>query len=115
MAKAKRPRPYPELGRFVRGIRDRKGLTQLEVAAKGDMRNELLSRLELGENVEIDAYDRAARGMGFRGALEMFRSGGDDQTVKLLRMWRPLPDVAQKAVLRAVKQIREADEESSST
>lgn len=54
--------------------------------------------------------------LGYRSALEMFTSGGDERTAALLRIWRALPDdAARKDVLRAVKLIRDGSEESFST
>jgi len=74
------------------------------MAEKADMRPAQLSALENGANVEIQFYERVARALNFRGALELFTSGGDDQTRKMLRLWRALPDdEARNDVLRQMR------------
>lgn len=111
-----RPRPFAELGLLARVARERAGLTQVGLRDKTGLRNELISRLELGENVEVEAYERVARGLGFKGALEMFMSAGDLETARLLRYWRGLSThEARRDALRAVKQIRDADEAVDAT
>lgn len=112
----KRPRPFQDVGRFVRRARERQGVTQLAAAAAAPMRNELLSRLERGENVEIAAYALAAKGLGFRSVIDLFRSGGDRQTARLLRLWAALPDdEARKDVLERVRRTVDDDEAPSAT
>lgn len=68
------------------------------------MRQAQLSLLERGDNVGIEFYDRAARALRFRNALELFTSGGDDLTRRLLRLWKSLPDdEARTDVLRLIQ------------
>lgn len=108
--------PYSALGEYVRRVRSHRGLNQGELAVKAKMRPAQLSGLENGANVEIKFYDRVARAMDYRGALEMFTSGGDEKTRKLLRLWRALPDEeARTEVLRLVQDVIVADEEPGAT
>lgn len=100
------------LGEFVRLTRERKGLTQIAVATAADMRNTQVSLLETGANVEVQFYERIAQALGFRGSLEMFQSGGDDLTRRMLKLWKALPDdEARKDVLRLMRQQIVADAE----
>jgi transcriptional regulator with XRE-family HTH domain len=85
-------RPYPAIGAFVRRIRESRGLKQGDVARQAGIRQPQITHLEKGGNVAVEYYDRVARVLGFRGALDMFMSGGDPQTRKLLRFWRSLSD-----------------------
>lgn len=103
--------PAKELGAYVRTCRTRKGLTQVEVAERAQMRGIQVSLLETGSNVEVQFYERIARVLGFRNALEMFASGGDDQTRRLLRLWRALPDdEARTDVLKLIQQMIVAEQ-----
>lgn len=108
--------PYQPLGHFVRRLREQRGLSQGETAAKAEMRQAQLSLLESGENVEIRFYDKVARAIGFRGALDMFMSGGDEKTRRLLRFWRALPDEeARTDVLQLMRDQIVADEAPGAT
>lgn len=101
----RQPGPFAQLGHYVKRARERSGLTQGEVAKRAQMRQAQLSALENGANVEIQFYDKAARALNFRGALDLFTSGGDAQTKKLLRYWRALPDdEARNDALRQLKE-----------
>lgn len=107
---------YPPVGQFLRRVRESRGLRAKDVATRAQMRPAQMTHLQKGGNALWEYYDRAAKAMGFRSALDMFTSGGDDETALLLRRWRALAtDAARKDVLRAVKAIRDADEESSAT
>lgn len=95
-----------ELGGYVRSVREARELKQADLARKAEMRGAQLSLLENGANVEIQFYEKVARAMGFRGALEMFTSGADRSTRKLLRLWKALPDdAARKDALSAIEAI----------
>lgn len=105
-----------ELGAYVRRCRERKNLTQTQIAELADMRGPQVSLLETGANVEIQFYERVARALGFRHSLEMFTSGGDEKTRKLLRLWRALPDEeARNEVLALTRDVIVADEEPGAT
>lgn len=107
---------FPTLGQFLRRVRESRGLKAKDVAERAKMRPAQVTHLQNGGNALWEYYDRAAKAMGFRSGLDMFTSGGDDETALLLRRWRALTtDAARKDVLRAVKAIRDADEESSAT
>ena len=89
-------------------------MTQVEVATKAQMRGIQVSLLETGSNVEIQYYERVARVLKYRNSLEMFTSGGDAATRRLLRLWRALPDDeartdALSQVLSASALLLEAD------
>lgn len=88
----RRDGPYATLGHVVRDLRKARGWTQEEMAVqpKADLSNTQISKIETGQNVEIELYDRCAKALGFRSLLEMFRSGGDPETRKLLRLWKSL-------------------------
>jgi transcriptional regulator with XRE-family HTH domain len=109
-------RTFPAVGQFLRRVREARGLKAKDVAAKASMRPAQMTHLQNGGNALWEYYDSAARAMGFKSALDMFTSGGDDETALLLRRWRALStDAARRDVLRAVKAIRDADEESGAT
>lgn len=96
--------PFAPMGDYVRRARQRAGLNQGQLAEKAGMRPAQLSALENGANVEIRFYELVARALNFRGVIELFTSGGDDQTRRLLRLWRALPtDEARTDVLRLMK------------
>lgn len=116
MPKTQRARTFPALGQFLRRVRENRGLLAKDVAARAHMRPAQVTHLQQGGNAMWEYYDDFARALGFKGALEMFQSGGDTQLGRLIRVWRALPDDgARTAALRAVKQILDADEESSAT
>ena len=114
---AKRSTPVKAIGQFVREIRERSDVSQIALATKAGLRNELLSRLEKGENVEIIQYERVAKALGFRGgALEMFRTGNDRLLRDMLKFWRALPDdEARTDALRLMKRSLLLDEEPGAT
>lgn len=104
--------PAKELGDHVRKCRLRKDLTQTQVADLAKMWGPQVSLVESGANVEVQFYERIARVLGFRNALDMFTSGGDASTRKLLRLWRALPDdEARNDVLKVMQRWIVADEE----
>lgn len=111
----KRPRPVPRLGALARLLRQSRGLTQVKLAAKSGLTNDLISRLEKGENIQIENYETYAKALGYKGVLEMFRAGSDPAMRRLLRYWPLLDDAARKAVLVQVKGMIDADEESAAT
>lgn len=112
----KKPMPYAKLGAYVRSAREAKRMTATEVATKAGMRNAQMTAVESGANVEVQFYERIAIALGYRGALEMFTSGGDALTVKLLRLWRALPDdEARKDALRSIREQILADAERDAT
>lgn len=116
VAKARnRSEPVRALGRWVRTVREAKGLTQREVADRAEMRYVQLSLLENGRNVEVEQYDRVAKALGFRDALEMLRAPGDPIMRRLMRYWPLLDDGARRDVLAQVKAMIDADEESIAT
>lgn len=91
-------------------------MTATDVAIKAGMRNAQMSAVESGANVEVQFYERIAIALGYRGALEMFTSGGDPSTRKLLRLWRALPDeAARKDVLKLMRELIVADAERDAT
>lgn len=103
-AVAKQAGPFAALGGYVRRARERKAVTQVDISKQTGIRTAQLSALENGHNVAIGYYDQVAKALGYRGALELFTSGGDEQTRKLLRFWRALPDdEARNDVLRQLK------------
>ena len=101
----KRPRPFVRVGNFVRAVRNARGLKSKEVALKAEIDPGLMTRIEKGENVELQQYDKVARALGFRGPLEMFRSEPNPLTRELLKLWRALQDdeEAQKELLAQVR------------
>lgn len=105
-----------ELGAYVKQCRERKGLTQADVAKTANMRGPQVSLLETGANVEVQFYERVARALGFRHALEMFTAGADDQMRKMLRLWRALPDdSARNDALGLMRDLIVADEAPGAT
>lgn len=86
-------------------MRVARGLKAKVVAEKGELENSMLSRLEHGENVYLEQYHKAAKGMGFRGILEMFRYEPDPETRLLLKYWHDVRDdeQARKDVLELAK------------
>lgn len=102
---------FVPLGLFIRRVREARGLSAKEVAARAKMRPAQMTHLQQGGNAQWSYYDDFAKAIGFRSALEMFTSGGDEQTRRLLRLWHVLDDEARKLVLRQVKDVRDADEE----
>lgn len=105
MPRPKRARPFPRVGAFVKSVRVSRGLKAKDVAEKAAVENSLVSRLEKGENVYLEQYDKVARAMGFRGILEMFKFEPDPPTRRLLRYWADLRDDerARNEVLDLVK------------
>jgi hypothetical protein len=115
---AKIGRSFPDLAAFSGWVVERSGRTASEIAEKGRLTRGAVtvSDLKNGRNPQWETLDRFARGAGYRGALEMFTSGGDAQTAKVLRVWRGLPDDEARAdFLLAIRATRDATEESSST
>lgn len=108
---------FTDLGVFIRGLRDAKGWTQKELAARAKMRNERVSEIENGSNARIDKFEKIAHALGYRGGvLEMIMSGGDVLTTKMLRLWRRLPDEgARKDVLKSMRDQIVADTERDAT
>lgn len=107
---------FADLGLFVRGLREAKGWTQIQLAKRAKMRNERISEVEKGSNARIEQYDKIARALGYRGVLEMIMSGGDATTAKLLRLWKRLPDAgAQRDVLNSMRDQIVADAERDAT
>lgn len=106
-------RPATELGACLRRARISRRLTQVALFERTGVQNSQISRIEHGGNVEVGVYETLARALGFRHALELFQSGGDEKLRRLLLLWKGLPDeAAQSAALAAVKAIRDAAEES---
>lgn len=103
--------PARQLGRWVRTVREAKGLTQRVVAEKARLRYVQLSLLEQGKNVQVEQYQRVAIALGFRDALEMFRAPGDPILRRLLRYWNLLDESARRDVLAQVKASIEWEEE----
>lgn len=115
VAESERTR-FADLGLFIRGLREAKGWTQLQLAKRAKMRNERVSEVEKGSNARIEQYDKIARALGYRSALEMFMSGGDEMTAKLLRLWKRQPDDgARKDVLKLMREQIVADAERDAT
>lgn len=116
-ATVKKPTPFvSDLGVLVRAIRDARGWTQAELAIRADMRGERISDVEIGKNVRVEQFDKIAKAFGFRSTLEMFMSGGDDLTAKLLRLWKRIPDQeARMDVLRSMRDQIAADAERDAT
>ena len=107
---------FADLGLFIRGLREAKGWSQIQLAKKAKMRNERISEVERGSNAQIEQYDKIARALGYRSVLEMIMSGGDLTTVKLLRLWKRLPDdTARKDVLSSMRDQIVADAERDAT
>ena len=115
-AVAKRPRTYPPVGAFLQQVRLSRRLQGKEIAERSGMRPAQVTHLQQGGNALWEYYDSFAKACGFKTALDMFTTGGDSQVARLLRLWKALPDdAARMAALRAVKQLVDADEESSAT
>lgn len=109
-------RPSKAIGAAIKALREDKNLTQKEVAEKVGTHFSQISLIENGANVESQWYERLAGAMGFRNALEMLASGGDDLTRKLLRLWKRLPDEeARKDVLKLVQRMIVAELERDAT
>jgi transcriptional regulator with XRE-family HTH domain len=96
-------KPFAALGRFLRSLRVAKGLSQLELAAKAEMDNAQISRMERGENVYLSQYQKYAVALGYRNLLQMFQAPADPDLRKLLRLWAMLDDEERKDVLAKVQ------------
>lgn len=107
---------FTDLGSYIRGLREAKGWTQIQLAKKAKMRNERISEVENGSNARAEQYQKIAVALGYRGVLEMIMSGGDGLTVKLLRLWKRLPDDgARKDALQSMRDQIVADAERDAT
>jgi hypothetical protein len=95
---------FPDLERFVNGVMQHHGVTAKNLVAKwGSTRGADVTDMKKG-NPEWSSVDRFARGLGYRGAVAMFRAGGDEQIAELLRMFEGLPDAkARRDVLELVR------------
>lgn len=98
----------PALGAWVRQVRESKGLTQPDIAEMTGIHKTQLSRLENGANIEAEQYERIAQALGFKNALELFRTPGDPLMRTLQRYWPDLDEPTRRAL---VKRAREAFEE----
>jgi transcriptional regulator with XRE-family HTH domain len=107
--------PAVSLGRCVRLHRTAKKLNQIQLARKAGMSNNQLSLLEKGKNVEVEQYQRVARALEFRDALDMFRAATDPLMRRVWRYWPLLDEAARKDVLRQVRKTIEADVGSDAT
>lgn len=91
-----------DLGQVIREHRLAAEMTHAVLAKKAGLRRETqLSVIELGYNVESVQYAQCAKGLGFRSALEMFRSRAHDPLARHLeRVWLLLDEPQKKRALR---------------
>jgi hypothetical protein len=99
---------FPEVGAFLRRVREARGVQAQDLAARAGMRPSMVSHLQKGGNAAWGYYDAAAAALGFRSALELFTSGGDEPTANLLRLWRALTPLEQMHVLHVVRAMLDA-------
>lgn len=99
-------RPAADCGHHVRTLRKAAGLLHREIADQAKMRVAQVSQVEQGHNVEIQYYARIAKVLGFRGALELFRTPDSDPLARHRdRAWALLDERQKKRVLRTMNNI----------
>ena len=116
--KASKPRQkleVPELGRWVRTVRQYRKRSQKQVAEATGIDKAQISRIEAGWNCEVEQYEAIARALHYRSALDMFRSPGDPIMRRVQRYWPLLDAAARRDVLEQVKASIDAERESDAT
>lgn len=98
-------RTFPELGRFIRAARLARRWTQPELAARAGVNTARISEIERGAAPSVASVDRLAQALGFRGVIDLFQSGGDDDTAQLLRTWRALDPLARRDALDSMQAV----------
>jgi transcriptional regulator with XRE-family HTH domain len=96
-------KPLAVVGRFLSTLRKAKGLSQIELAAKAEMDNAQISRMERGENAYMTQYHKYALALGYRNVVHMFQVNPDPELRKLLRIWALLDDEERTDALKLMQ------------
>ena len=96
---------YPEIGERIKLLRQKKGMTQSDLAEKADISVAFLSFLESGKRKgSLDTYQHLANSLGL-GLDELFKNLKDDKIPKGAKI-ADISVAETKAVYRLVRSLR---------
>lgn len=106
------------VGAAIKAIRKQSGLSQGEVAQKAGISIDTVSRIERGENGELETLERIAEALGFTDVVRMIRADEaspslqtDRDAAKIVQLLPALKKHQRKRLRDAAEQMIASDEE----